>query len=193
MIIIAGYFLISWFVPWPDSVIPTYLIFDVTFSIVVFFLLKEKFDFKLNYTGLKKPLLLILCLAIATLLILVFFKWQTPFLYITHYEIKLVLIAPIIEELLFRGAITGLLRKHVKRNRLLLISAAIFSISHFYSFFVMPIEFHSFILLQTGYTFILGLILAKDYEENLNFTRVILLHFIFNTIFLVAIKIHLIN
>jgi membrane protease YdiL (CAAX protease family) len=192
-LIIVGYFLVSWLVPWPDSLIPSYLIFDLFFSIFVLILIKEKINFKLNHTDLKKPVLLILILAIAVLLLLVLFKWQTPFLFITHYEIKLVLAAPIIEELLFRGAITGLIRKHVNRNKLLLISAALFSFSHFYSFFITPVEFHSFILLQTGYTFILGYILAKDFEEHLNFARVILMHFIFNALFLVALKTQLIN
>jgi membrane protease YdiL (CAAX protease family) len=193
ILVIALYFLVSWLVPWPESMIPSYLLFDLIFSIFVLFLIKEKFNFKFNYTDLKKPALLILILAIAVLLLLILFKWQTPFLYITHYEIKLVLAAPIIEELLFRGALTGILRKHVSRTRLLFISAGLFSISHFYSFFITPQEFHSFILLQTGYTFILGYILAKDFEENFNFARVILLHFVFNVIFLVAIKTQLIN
>jgi membrane protease YdiL (CAAX protease family) len=193
ILVIALYFLVSWLVPWPESMIPSYLVFDLVFSIFVLILIKEKINLKFNYTDLKEPALLILVLAIAVILLLFLFKWQTPFLYITHYEIKLVIAAPIIEELLFRGAITGILRKHVRRNKLLFISAGLFSLSHFYAFFTTPIEFHSFILLQTGYTLVLGYILAKDFEENFNFARVILLHFVFNAIFLVTIKMQLIN
>ncbi|MCQ2742986.1 MAG: CPBP family intramembrane metalloprotease [Bacilli bacterium] len=82
------------------------------------------------------------------------------------------------EEMLFRAALLGLLQERTQKEWILiLISAAIFSISHavnFLSGVFIPV------LVQMGYTFVLGLFLGMMYLRGGKLTLTILLHFLFN-------------
>lgn len=78
-----------------------------------------------------------------------------------------VLLAPISEELIFRGVTYGIARRHFSFWAANVIQALLFGIFHMN-------------LLQGCYTFILGLVLGYIYEKGGSIYHVILFHFLFN-------------
>ena len=86
-------------------------------------------------------------------------------------------IAPISEELIFRGVIYRFIKGHVHPTLALILSALIFSLLHFNTMAYVPL-------------FILGLLLAYSYEVTGNLAVPILLHALFNanTLILIALQ-----
>lgn len=88
-----------------------------------------------------------------------------------------VVIAPISEELLFRGAIYRFIKGQVHPRLALMLSALIFSLMHFNTMAYVPL-------------FILGLLLARSYEVSGNIAVPIVFHALFNanTLILIALQ-----
>jgi membrane protease YdiL (CAAX protease family) len=84
-----------------------------------------------------------------------------------------VLIAPIVEEILFRGYIQGTLEKYISPTLSLLITALIFSLSHFQFVVVIPL-------------FILGLLLGALRNHTRSISVPIMFHMLNNVITLVV-------
>ena len=76
----------------------------------------------------------------------------------TETLLFLLLLGPIIEEVLFRGALAGLIKSlKAPDNVQLAITSLAFAYAHFIAYYDSPSNYHPFILYQTAYTFILGL------------------------------------
>ncbi|OGN30032.1 MAG: hypothetical protein A3A33_01765 [Candidatus Yanofskybacteria bacterium RIFCSPLOWO2_01_FULL_49_25] len=115
---------------------------------------------------------LILC----GLLIFVFLGLTKYFQYV-QYPVLFFLWIPIIEELIFRGWIYGTLEKFGLHA--VLFSSILFALHHLqYSHFHLSL----FVLFQIGYTFVLGLILAKIRRLSGSIYLGILLHIFINLI-----------
>ena len=109
------------------------------------------------------------------------------------FFLQMLILAPIVEELVFRGAIYEVFKlAEVKIWVNNLINSLIFATSHAAGFFVLPEEFHSFVHFQIQYTFVLGHLCAKSRERTHGVLEPILLHFAFNLIFYVCVKMQLI-
>jgi len=105
----------------------------------------------------------------------------------------MIILAPIIEELVFRGSIYELFKKaKVKIWVNNLINSVLFALSHGSALFVLPAEFHPFIYFQMKYTFVLGHLCAKSRERTHGIIEPMFLHLIFNIVFYASIKLHLI-
>lgn len=186
------YFSIAWFFPWgkiqPDMTVSISYVFDLFFVAVLWSLTRNKKiigNIKLNkligkiiITGI----FALLCIFISHTL-----KLKTPFKYIDHLWLQILILAPIIEELVFREAIFELHKKlKLKMKYLIIANALLFSISHIPALFYLPPEFHSFIYFQIIYTVGLGWMCAKSKQQTLGISEPILLHFLFNLIFFIA-------
>jgi len=189
------YFSMSWFFPWEkiqfNSTISVSYLFDLLIIVVGTLLLKKE-NINIGKTKLKPLVLKIFVIIIFAFMTIFFSKWvefNAPFKYIELLIIQLLILAPIIEELIFRGIFfTFAQRLKLKLHVNIFFNAILFSLSHLPAIWILPKEFHSFILFQLFYTFFLGWICAKSRHQTKGILEPILLHFVFNSVFYFAIK-----
>ena len=189
--IVVAYFLCSWFIPWHLVQLPYELSLATGFDIVVVLTLAIKFKFPIR-VGLRpsqiKELVLPSILAMSSIGMVHFIKMPTPFSYIQNIFLHMVIIAPLVEELIFRFTFQNLISKSINNKKLVIIlSALLFSLSHAFAFTFLPKAFFPFIFLQVIYTFFLGLFCAKSFYNN-NILSPYLIHFIFNLFFYTALR-----
>ncbi|MEZ4872732.1 MAG: CPBP family glutamic-type intramembrane protease [Bdellovibrionales bacterium] len=99
----------------------------------------------------------------------------------------LLLVAPLLEELVFRFALWECFQNIVKKPVIIIVfTALLFSLSHFKAVFYLPKEFHPFIIYQTIYTLLLGLILGWQKHRRNSLPHAITGHFYFNLGFYLA-------
>jgi len=182
-----------WLFPWDmiqwDSTISISYIFDllVVASLTVMFRLKFYLG-TIAPAGMIARALSVAGAACFALMLASVLKLAAPFKYVELLEVQILFLAPIIEELVFRHALFGAFKSHFKNENMLILSNAIFfSISHLPAIWALPPVFHSFIYLQLFYTLILGWICAKSRLRTGSVVEPMLLHFIFNLIFYVAV------
>jgi membrane protease YdiL (CAAX protease family) len=188
-ILIILYFAISWFYPW-DSIeaypaLSKAYIFDLVFVVITTFFFRNwpKILFA-KMTSFLIKLGATLALATSSILIIKAMSWQTPFEYMDSVFLQLVILAPLLEELVFRNIFYQLSARYFKQRRwLIYFNAAIFSLSHFPAFWYLPVEFHPFIFFQLFYTFLLGIICARSMQDNSSILGPIGLHLVFNLMF----------
>lgn len=187
------YFSISWYVNWesfaPDSTISPSYLFDIIFSLSVFTIFKKvNFYKKLKIKPFIIRIIFITIIAILSVSTARFFEILSPFKYVENLLLQMLILAPIIEELVFRGAFFEIQKYCEKRTKVLLFfNAILFSLSHLSGIFNLPIEFHGFIFFQMIYTLILGWVCAKSRLESQGFFEPILLHFCFNLVFYIGV------
>ncbi len=99
----------------------------------------------------------------------------------------LLIVAPILEELIFRSFLFLTLRQYFPTKYVYFTTAVVFSLAHFNAYRFIPTEYSHFVFYQTFYTFILGLGLSYIlYKFNKSLMAVILCHFFFNLGFYLA-------
>ena len=187
------YFYMSWFFPWDtfqvESSISITYVFDIIFGIVTLLIYKKKnligsIDKVLFLKHMGVVIGLGICLVGFSLLV----KFNAPFKFIDHLFIQILVLAPIIEELVFRGAIFEVhANSKLKKMAIIGLSSVLFSISHTPALWHLPSEFHSFIIFQLFYTLILGWICAYSRALTGGIVAPISLHFGFNLVFYIAI------
>lgn len=99
----------------------------------------------------------------------------------------LIFFGPVLEEFLFRFALwqpIAQLSHH--KGTTTLLTALLFSWSHFYPYFFVPAVFRPFILFQTIYTFFLGIWWGTRLAQTKNLTIPLALHISFNLGFFLA-------
>lgn len=94
--------------------------------------------------------------------------------------VLLLLIAPLLEEFLFRFLMIAALRIYCPDWLTIGVSTLVFSYAHLHGFWQLPTEFHSFIFYQAFYTLILGFICGVAIEKWRSLPTAILIHFTFN-------------
>jgi membrane protease YdiL (CAAX protease family) len=98
----------------------------------------------------------------------------------TETIVFLIVIGPILEELIFRGALWFSIEYYFKAQVTILLTSLIFAFSHFHAYFYVPEEFHQFIYYQTAYTFVIAVLWALRFTKTKNLFDPILLHMAFN-------------
>jgi membrane protease YdiL (CAAX protease family) len=99
----------------------------------------------------------------------------------TNNELRffLLIVAPILEELIFRFFCWQPLER-INKSAALIATSLLFSYSHFHSFWFVPPEYQGFIYYQTAYTLILGLACGYSVWRYNSLFGAILIHFTFN-------------
>lgn len=187
------YFLMSWLFPWDDyelhkSISSSY-VFDVIFVVIIGLSLKEKINLQIK-DPLKLFIKTLLTSFIAIVIILLNQKMNllAPFKFVDQLAIQILFLAPVIEEFVFRYGLYHLIRKtSINIKWQLVINSLLFSISHVQAIWILPEDFQGFILYQVGYTFLLGWICTKAMMVHKNIIAPIIIHFIFNLMFYLAV------
>lgn len=187
------YFTISWFFPWDKilngvSISPSYF-FDVLFVGLTLYFFRSKLE--IGKTKLKFLIIRIILSVLFGLLCVVvinFFNLNAPFKFVDKLFIQVLVLAPIIEELIFRSAFF-IVFKRAKLNLKLqgVINSLLFSLSHLPAIWILPDEFKSFVIFQLFYTFILGWICFKARQTSKGIFEPIIVHFVFNLIFYISV------
>ena len=188
------YFAIAWFFPWDliqwDSSISISYLFDILFVLIVTVSFKLfHFEFSLHLKGLIARSVAIIAAAIFSMFLINLFGLKAPFKYVENLALQILILAPIIEELIFRQAFYGVFSRYFEHPRHnLLLNSFLFSLSHLPAIWILPDEFKSFIIAQLFYTFLLGWLCAKSRMKSRTIFEPIVLHFIFNLLFYIAVK-----
>lgn len=187
------YFSIAWLYPWDkiqwDSTISISYLFDILFCVISLFVFKLRLKVKgQDLKGATSRIIAIVGIASFSLFLVNISKFPAPFKYIEQLFLQILILAPIVEEFIFRFAIFGATEKYFKnKNHLLLSNSLLFSISHAPGIFMLPSQFHGFIYIQLGYTFLLGWICSKARLKTGSIIEPIIIHFVFNLLFYIAV------
>lgn len=192
-IVVAIYFSISWFFPWDNyevhESISTSYFFDIVFIAITGVILKEKIDFKI-LEPLKLLIKTLLTSIIAVVVILLTEKMNllAPFRFIDQLAVQILILAPFVEEFIFRYGVFHLIKRtQINVKYQIVINAFLFSISHIQAIWILPQDFHGFIYYQVAYTFLLGWVCTKVMMVHKNIFAPIIIHFIFNLMFYIAV------
>lgn len=189
------YFSTSWFFPWEnfqgDSTLSISYFFDVIVLIVFGLILRKKMlaPGKLTIKGSGIRIAVVVIYGLICIYMTKSLGFNSPFKYIDLQFVQLVLLAPFIEELLFRGVFYSVGRASgLNAQSNLVLNSLFFSISHLPAIWVLPAEFHNFIFFQLFYTFILGWLCVKARHRSEGIIEPYLLHLIFNLEFYFAVQ-----
>jgi membrane protease YdiL (CAAX protease family) len=171
------------------SDVPYY--FELFFSITLCLLFRKEINWR-PAIDLKSKLnwAMILLLPLGSLCAIMAKKngWTQPFTLGSPEMVWLLLLwGPILETLLYQGALWILCRKVLKSNlAAYLASCFLFSFGHFYGTFLAPVDFHSFIYFQTFYTLLLALAIGYYTFKDRDLIRPLVAHMLFNLGFYIA-------
>jgi membrane protease YdiL (CAAX protease family) len=187
------YFCISWLVPWselaPNSTISPSYIFDILVIGLSFWALKLKHIVgSIVLKSLIIRLTVVIFFAIVSASLTKSFNLLSPFKYVDLLVIQILILAPFIEEAVFRGAFFSIHERFEKRMLFVIgFNTLLFSFSHFSGTMFLPEEFHSFIYFQMLYTIPLGWLCSKARQKTGGVVEPIILHFGFNLIFYIGV------
>lgn len=194
--LIIIYFAFSWGLPWhklPSTISFSY-IFDLLFALGVsfFYRLPWKLRWHINRQSFK-AVGEVLALSIGAIAAIWYMDIETPFRLVNGLEWHLLFFAPILEELVFRQTFQRVLIAQVGGKYVTsMLVAAIFAFSHLVGLTVLPVEYVPFIGFQVFYTFVLGLICGQALLRFHSVIAPIVLHFIFNLTFYLAMQLEVI-
>lgn len=100
--------------------------------------------------------------------------------------VMLVLVAPILEELIFRFMLFKPIERIWSARAAMFATAALFSYSHLHAIWFVPAEYDKFILYQTAYTLPLGLACSWMMKRQNSLLSSMLVHGAFNAAFFLA-------
>jgi membrane protease YdiL (CAAX protease family) len=186
------YFAFSWGLPWqkiPSTISFSY-VFDLLFALGVsfFFRLPWKFKWNLNLQTLK-AIGEVLALAVCSIAAIFLMEIDNPLRGVEYLEWHLLLLAPILEELVFRQTFQRILISNMGGKRVTsMLVAAIFAFSHLVGLTVLPVNYVPFIGFQVFYTFVLGVICGQALLRFHSVFAPIFMHFIFNLAFYIAMQ-----
>lgn len=192
---ISVYFLVAWFFPWElfqnDSTISISYLWDGLFALVlglIYRLPLKPQERRINLAGSVSRIIATVALAALSLLFIQMSATAAPFRFLERPILQLLILAPFLEEFVFRyaalGAALSVLRS---KNKAMLLGAFLFSLSHLPGIWHLPEEFRAFILIQLAYTFALGWIISKSRVRTGGVLEPIILHFLFNLCFYIGV------
>lgn len=195
-VLVIVYFGFSWGLPWhllPSTISFSY-IFDLLFALGVSFIFRLPWKFKWNINKQSfKAIAEVVALAVASLAAIWYMDIETPFRLLTGLEWHMLFFAPVLEELVFRQTFQRFLIHQVGGKYVTsMLVASIFAFSHLVGLTVLPIEYVPFIGFQVFYTFVLGLICGQAMLRFHSVLAPIVLHFLFNLTFYIAIMLDII-
>lgn len=107
------------------------------------------------------------------------FDFSDPILWV-----QLIVVAPILEEALFRLLTWNTLSSYIRKPKTLIaITAILFSLSHLAALIYVPKEFYGFVIYQGIYTLILGIYWGLARSRSGSWTAGVILHFVLNLSF----------
>lgn len=195
-LLVIVYFAFSWGLPWhklPSAISFSY-IFDLLFALGVsfFFRLPWKFKWHINKQTFK-AFAEIIALAVGCIGAIWFMEIETPFRLLTGLEWHLLFFAPIMEELVFRQTFQRFLINQLGGKYVTsMLVAAVFAFSHLVGLKVLPVDYVPFIGFQVFYTFVLGLLCGQALLRFHSVFAPIMLHFLFNLTFYLALQLDII-
>lgn len=189
--LVVCYFAVTWFFPWDifqiDSTVSVSYAWDLLFAAIVAILYGLPLRIG-SFSGALPRTIAMLSLAGLSLLFLQMTAYPAPFRYLERPILQLLVLAPILEELVFRYGILGAsLKVTPSKNKAMLLGAFLFALSHLPGIWHLPPEFSPFIVIQVAYTFAMGWVLGKSRVRTGGVVEPILLHFLFNLCFYFAI------
>ena len=195
-VIVILYFGFSWGLPWhklPSTISFSY-IFDLLFALGVSFFFRLPWKFKWNINKQTyKAIGEVIALAIGAIAAIWYMDIETPFRLLSGLEWHMLFFAPILEELVFRQTFQRFLISQVGGKYVTsMLVAAIFAFSHLVGLTVLPVEYVPFIGFQVFYTFILGLICGQAMLRFHSVFAPIVIHFLFNLTFYIALQLEII-
>lgn len=99
----------------------------------------------------------------------------------------LLVLAPILEELIFRMALWESSVAVFNRPKVtIIVTSVLFALGHFLSYWAVPPEYKTFILYQTVFTFLLSLVIGMHKLKRVAVSSAIFMHFSFNFGFYVS-------
>lgn len=185
------YYGMGWFFPWElfqiRSTISVSYLWDLVFAVICGALYGLNYK-SFNSKGAVARFLAISALACLSIFILQYSEVQVPFRFLERPFLQLLILAPLVEELVFRFAFLGAYLQVLKsKNKALLISSGLFSISHLPGMWHLPEEFTFFVVIQLVYTFFMGWVIGKARIRTGGVLEPIALHFLFNLFFYIAV------
>ncbi len=195
-VLVIIYFAFSWGLPWhliPSSISFSY-VFDFLFALIVsfFFRLPWKFRWALHVQSYK-AIFQVIALGVAAVLSIWYLEIEIPFRLVHNLEWHLLVFAPILEELVFRQTFQRVLISSVGGKYVTsMLVASIFAFSHLVGLTVLSPEYVPFIGFQVFYTFVLGVLCGQALLRFHSVLAPIVLHFIFNLIFYIALRVEFI-
>lgn len=195
-VLVIVYFGFSWGLPWhllPSTISFSY-IFDLIFALGISFIFRLPWKFKWHINKQSfKAIAEVVALAVASLAAIWYMDIETPFRLLTGLEWHMLFFAPVLEELVFRQTFQRFLIHQVGGKYVTsMLVASIFAFSHLVGLTVLPIEYVPFIGFQVFYTFVLGLICGQAMLRFHSVLAPIVLHFLFNLTFYLAIMLDII-
>lgn len=193
LLVVILYFLGEYSLPWNEwsgkSTISYSYFFDILFIGLCVYFYKLGFQFKIErLKNFFTRLIFTIVFGFLCVFTINIAGLATPFSYIEHPILQLIILAPLIEELVFRYALLGAQYKSGFSFKVTAFTNAfLFSLAHGLALKFIPTEFHPFIYFQMMYTFILALVCAKSVLVQKSLIAPILIHFIFNCIFLFSL------
>ena len=191
------YFFGIWYLPWGvwSKGLPLSLIYlwDLSFALSPFLFSNRFSRKKIKLDGFRDLLEYgrMLVLGLLAFIIVKFTGWmeyKMPFAFVSKLELKVLVLAPILEELVFRKAFFWpLIKKNWDKRVILVLTSTLFSLSHLGAYFILPEAYKGFILLQVGYTFLLGIVIGHSFLRHQSILWCILHHFIFNLVFYLSL------
>ena len=163
--------------------------FDTAFIVFISLIYKKDIPYKIYRNKIQLvefPVIFIFGMAIFMLSQI--FNWDIPVNF-RHTEsiIFLIIISPILEELLFRQSFIHIFKNILNNPWYIIITTALlFSLSHYYTNALNYPGTRQFIIFQTVYTFGLGIWLGWRYLKTKSILHVIILHFFLNLGFGIA-------
>lgn len=191
---LAAYFGIRWGMDqsfW-QTLSPYYAYgFEILFVAVALLVYRGRCGFRLNPGQLWLPFIFLFVGGWAIYELAIYANLTIPFDLQGGETIFLLLIlAPVLEELLFRFALWEPAKDLWKKDSTVLIATtAFFSFGHLTALWTVPVEYRSFVLYQTLYVVVLGLACGWVRLAANSLAAPMLLHFAFNLGFFLAYKI----
>ncbi len=194
--LVIVYFAFSIGLPWekiPSPISFSY-VFDLLFALGVSFFFRLPWKFKWNFTHQTlKAIVEVIGLGSASILCIWYLDIETPFRLVNNLEWHLLLLAPILEELVFRQTFQRVLVSSVGGKYVTsMLVAAIFAFSHLVGLRVLPAEYVPFIGFQVFYTFVLGLICGQALLRFHSVFAPMVLHMLFNLTFYISLQLEII-
>ena len=102
---------------------------------------------------------------------------------------QLLIIAPILEELLYRLALWNCIEAFSSKPKVLIgFSTLLFSLGHFAAYFYVPADFKIFVIYQSVYVIFLSIWVSIGKLKTNRIQTPVLIHFMFNLGFYIATK-----
>ncbi|MBD65689.1 MAG: hypothetical protein CME62_10815 [Halobacteriovoraceae bacterium] len=190
-VIPLSYFALLWGIPWGEfslfeGKLSLSYFFDLFFALTVLYLYDKKNILgQLKFPGTLVRVIIVLLLAyLCNLAMTKMSAIESPFAFLDNPALKLLILAPLLEELIFRAALFECFAHFGLKPKIqILINAVLFSLSHGFALLILSEMFHGFIYFQVFYTFLLGWICSKSRISSGGILEPILLHFCFNGVF----------